>query len=425
MEKVLNKIKQFLKYPWACIINHSGILVFPLYQKFIVPHKVRIIKNKLQITVVFVIEELGSWKTESLYLSMLEHPRFKPYLLLLPEVSAHYANGILIHYLNQRGYNYTTLEKNEKIWYKFHPDIIFYQKPYGGIIPDELFFQYNLRSLFCYVPYCFRNRCHPGLNDIVYTFYTWQVYAENRTVIDELKPVLRNKATNMVLTGLPFMDDLLKNKEAFPNPWKSIPYGKKRIIYAPHHTISTESYKSTSLYDYSTFFQYADFMLEMAEKYCNETQWAFKPHPLLKMKLYKVWGEDKTDAYYKRWENLENSQLEEGEYLGLFKNSDAMIHDCASFKLEYLYTGNPVLYLNKDDQEFDYPNWQTREALKLHYHASSKDEIESFIVDVINGKDPLKQERDNFVSQYLTPPYGKTACENIINAILGEAEYSN
>ena len=415
-----NNLFSFL---WAHIVNHSGVLLFTLYQKFVIPYLVKKMKQKDCIQVVFVIEELGSWKTENLYIDMLNNTRFSPILVIVPEVSAKYANAILKQYLDHKQYDYFELKPHEKIWKLFHPDIIFYQKPYGGIIPDEHFFQYNMKSLFCYVPYCFRNRCHPGLNKIIFTFYAWQVYAENVFVINELKPILLDKAKNMIATGLPIMDDLLKEKTNYPNQWKAEGSKKKCIIYAPHHTISSENFKSPSPYDYSTFLQYADYMIELAKKYSN-VQWAFKPHPLLKRKLYKVWGVNKTDAYYKKWEDMKNTQLEEGEYMGLFKHSDAMIHDCASFKIEYLYTHNPVLYLVNDEQEFDYPNWQTREALKLHYLAKSSNDIENFVQNVIKGVDSLKEEREMFVQKYLTPPNAKRACENIINSILGKEEYA-
>ena len=109
--------------------------------------------------------------------------------------------------------------------------------------------------------------------------------------------------------------------------------------------------------------------------------------------------------------------------MGLFKYSDAMIHDCGSFKIEYLYANNPVMFLYKDEPPYDYTNWQTQKALLLHYRGQNKSDIESFIINVINGVDPLMEEREDFLNRYLTPPHGKTACENIINAILGEEEY--
>lgn len=402
--------KEFVKTLRYYILRIWSALISPFYQRWIIPHKVRKIRRKNIIKVLFVLNELGSWKSENLYQLMLQHPRFDPQILILPEISAPYAYDILKEYLEKKKYVYNDIPPTETIKEKFHPDIIFYQKPYGNI-PKQYLHVFNLYALFCLVPYCFRNRNIPNVKNSFIPF-VWQNYAENETILRE-----KGYPRNMIATGIPFMDVLLKNKSSFPDPWNGI-HNKKRIIYAPHHTISTESFKSTSPFDYSTFLEYADFMLEMAIKYKQQVQWAFKPHPLLKYKLYKVWGKEKTDRYYDEWNHMENCQLDEGEYLGLFKHSDAMIHDCGSFKLEYLYTNNPVMYLLKEEQEFDYPNWQTREALNLHYKGYNKDDIENFVINVIKEYDNLKGKRQGFVLNYLTPPYGKTACDNIINAIL-------
>ena len=393
------------------------VILSPFYQSIILPPKVRKVRNKEVIDILFVLNELGSWKTESLYNSMKVHPRFNVKLLLIPAKETPQALVVLKQYLENKGYDYAEIDKNDKHWRdKFASDIIFYQKPYDGVIEDKYFFTYHTKSLFCLVLYCFRNRNYPKIKKIRFIKYIWQFYADNQKVIEESVPVFSTRAKNYINTGLPIMDDLLLDKSHFENPWKKCG-DKKRIIYAPHHTIESD------IYVYATFLDYCDFMLEMAEKYQEKVQWAFKPHPVLKEKLYKVWGVEKTNDYYNKWETLSYCQLSAGEYMGLFKYSDAMIHDCGSFKLEYMYTGNPVMFLQKKEPVFDYSNWQTEQSLNLHYKGYNKKDIERFIVNVINGEDSLKDKRQKFVDDYLTPPNNKTACQNIINAILGEEEY--
>ena len=46
------------------------------------------------------------------------------------------------------------------------------------------------------------------------------------------------------------------------------------------------------------------------------------------------------------------------------------------------------------------------------------EEIETFIRNVLQGKDDMKEKRAAFVEEYLTLPDGKTACRNIMDAIL-------
>ena len=145
---------------------------------------------------------------------------------------------------------------------------------------------------------------------------------------------------------------------------------------------------------------------------------SFKPHPSLRNKLRKVWSEEQIDAYYDRWEKPGVSHVEQGEYLSLFKYSDAMIHDCASFTVEYMYMDNPVLYLVRDESHTANMIPYAREAFDLHYKGKCADDIDRFIQDVIDGNDPLREKRAAFKQQHLLPPNGRTACENIIRSIL-------
>ena len=97
-----------------------------------------------------------------------------------------------------------------------------------------------------------------------------------------------------------------------------------------------------------------------------------------------------------------------------------MIHDCASFTIEYLYTDKPVMYLLRDEHHEDNLIPYAKEAFDFHYKGRSQKDIESFILDVIDDVDPLKEKRAQFKDKNLLPPNGKTAWENIIDSILGE-----
>lgn len=405
----------FARLKYAC----NRVLEFcryNLYTKCYVPYKVRRIRQKEQIRVLFVLHELGSWKTETLYQEMLVHSRFVPSLLLVPSVQNEAEFSHFENYLKQQGYNYSTIRSDENVKTTFSPDIIFYQKQYEGFYPQNVAFRANLKSLFCFVRYCFENMLDPVHLNTPLQNYCWQLYFENYLVQADSVNVMTNHAINSMVTGLPFMDDLCKNKAIYSDCWQQQDSLKKRIIYAPHHSI-VEGWTNQS-----TFLQYGDFLLEMAQKYKDQVQWAFKPHPLLEPKLKKIWGEERTRRYFEKWSILANCQIETGKYNALFAYSDAMIHDSGSFILEYLYTQNPVLFIKQRENVIDDFNKQTKMALDVHYQATNKKDIEKFILDVIEGNDPMKDRRGEFYKKYLLPPNGKSACENIINAILGEDE---
>ena len=53
------------------------------------------------------------------------------------------------------------------------------------------------------------------------------------------------------------------------------------------------------------------------------------------------------------------------------------------------------------------------ECFQVHYHGSSIRDIETFIDNVINGKDPLLKERTALVKEKLLPKGDETTAGNI------------
>lgn len=169
------------------------------------------------------------------------------------------------------------------------------------------------------------------------------------------------------------------------------------------------------------FLELADDMLQIAHDYRDRVHFAFKPHPKLRFTLEQQpgWGVEKTDAYYKTWQEMPNGQLELGVYTDLFKQSDAMLHDCGSFSVEYLFMDKPCMYLQKEDRGV--MNQMTRDAVACHEAGKTGREIREFIDgSVLGNSDPMRAKRAAFREKYLLPPNGCSAAQNIIRAILGE-----
>lgn len=401
-------------------VKTNVILFFRrLYWNFRLKGAAEKIRGKSKIRVLFVVTELSPWKTELLYQHMLVHPKFEPLLGLSspPEMPSSYEQ--LQRYCKKKGYVFFDLDAKANSLDVIDPDIVFYQKPYMGVYKKHLRYNRMHPRLICHVNYAFHTLNESWGIWQPMLFFVWQHYYENHLAADERLPKMKNKGKNVFITGMPIQDDFLKPKSFFEDPWKNKD-GKKRIIYAPHHSIGDLHIKGI---DYSTFLENAEFMLDLAKKYSNSVQFAFKPHPLLFDKLKSVWGERRAKAYYDEWAQMSNTQLENGPYVALFKHSNAMIHDCSSFTVEYLYSQNPVLYLTKNNHHSDNLGAFGKKAFDLHYKSSTQRGISEFVENVVAGIDPLKQKREDFYKSCLCPPYGKTACENITNAILGVAEY--
>lgn len=282
----------------------------------------RTMRGRDAISVEFLINSLSAWKTEKLYEAMAAHPRFRPSISIPPSLDEADTRA-LRQYLTAKGYKFRDMAAYDKI----NADIAFYQKPYA-IFTERGGYAYwrNADTLTCYIDYAFHTtETKWGLN-LPFLNEAWMVFYENQTCVDGAAKIMDNGARNSVVTGLPVQDELMAGAEGEADPWKPQPTVKKRVIYAPHHSIEDDGGLN-----FSTFMEMGEDMLKIAEQHADTMQFAFKPHPLLRPKLEKAWGRERTDEYYSKWAELPNCQMEEGKYNALFMKSDALIHDCSSF----------------------------------------------------------------------------------------------
>ena len=381
-----------------------------------VPRLVSLMRQKDKIKVLFILPCLSKWKTETLYRAMVKHPRFDP-IIGLALMTLDYPSEAVRKY-----YQLTEYIKNKKYKYSeicncgdlktINPDIIFLQEASGGGINKTLSFNYYKNCLYCYIPYGYNWTNERLLINTPYHNICWKFFCESPLFLGYAKTVMDNKGKNIVFTGLPMTDEFLLKQNLFKNTWNGN-NTKKRIIWAPHHSIGQKD-----ILQMGTFLSYAEKMCTLAQKYSDSTQWVFKPHPVLRGKLNLLWGKSKTDEYYKWWEEAANTQVADGEYVDFFKYSDALIHDCGSFMVEYLYMNKPCMFL--DNGKKHKLNLLGQKCYEKHYLGHTAEDIEQFIINTINGIDPIKPYRESFIQKYLLPPNGKTSCENIICEILNE-----
>ena len=378
------------------------------------------IRRHRRIRFLFILQELSQWKTEKLYQAMLAHSRFEPILGITKCLGYPEAEQKVARYCQDKGYPYIWLDPQKTIAEQVAVDLLTHQKPYTNEINPAHFINANPRIPVVCIPYYLSTITEDWIANNRLTYLSWRHFCDNESCRKDWARISRVQGCNLVVTGLPVMDELLLPKDCYEDVWP-MKDGRKRIIYAPHHTIADIHWEGIG---YSTFLEYGEFMLEMRDKYKDLVFFEFKPHPRLLYNLILLWGKEKAEAYYEAWDSPGASHVSANEqYLSLFKHSDAMIHDCGSFTVEYLYTGNPVMYLVRDSHHKDNMTENAAKAFDLHYKGLSKEDIERFILSVIAGDDPRKEERSAFVRDHLQPPYGKSACTNIINAILGKEDF--
>lgn len=376
-------------------------------------------KSNRPVNVLFFALDSNTWKYDSVVQAMQNDPAFSPTVFAVPQVNKgrEFMLSQLRHgmeYYQSKGYKAVCSYDEETDSYvdafSLQPDIIFFSNPYDGLVDDR----YNIRDyigkvLTCYVNYAFCNV--PKQYSCASPFHqkVWRYYVECNENLEEIKNYY--SAKNCVVTGYPTAD-LFASTRATGKDWKLKDKQLKRVIWAPHHTIEGQ----TGWIQFSTFLLYCDFMMKLAEEYQETVQFVFKPHPLLKPALYDHpdWGKQRTDAYFDQWANGNNTAFVNGDYIDLFKSSDAMIHDCGSFIIEYLYAQKPVMILGNFDR-ISQSNEVGKKAYACHYEGKSEADIRAFLDNVvINGKDPLNEKRSRFYKDNLLPPNGIAAAENII-----------
>lgn len=412
-------------------IRHPLYLIKRLRYKYLIkilPFRYRRIIKKLRyedkIKVAFFAVHSSVWKYDYLYQLMVENPRFEPVIVVCPVVNFGMENMLnemdkCHNMFKVKGYNVVRTYDKETDSYldvrkEINPHIIFYTNPYQGLIDDRYYVTQFLDKLTCYVSYNFGNSNNfemfhnQKLHNLV-----WRLYAETEEHKLYSQKYAGNKGKNIEVTGYPGIDKFIDRSYQYEDMWKIKDSSVKRIIWAPHHTI-----KENEVVYYSCFLKYYQFMFDVAEKYKDKIQIAFKPHPLLRVKLNSYWGKEETDKYYEKWDALPNCMFVDSDYVDLFLSSDAMIHDCGSFITEYLYTLSPVMRTDNDIEPSTEFNDFALECLSLHYHAKSEEEVEQFIINVINGEDKLKKKRMDFYNTKLMPPHKQLASENILENIL-------
>jgi hypothetical protein len=411
MQNGVLKFLRYLKYRLNIItgqLNHAIVL--------------KSLKGKSTYKVVFFAMDASVWKYDYLYRLMEKSPLFDPIIVICP--MAYYGRKNMLEKMEECRSQYTRKQYNIILAYnektdkyldvksEINPDIIFYTNPYQGLIDDRYYIDRFKDTLTCYVPYEYsETNLFQMFFNMPFHNYVWKYFLPTERHGKYSHNTAYNKGVNTVVTGYPGIDYFF-DKDRIPNDvWKIKDPSIKRIIWAPHHTI-----KEKEVIHYSCFLYYYQTMLNLANKYKDKIQIAFKPHPHLKLKLYEIWGTERTDSYFSEWDRLSNGFCCSGDYTDLFLTSDAIIHDSGSFVAEYLYTLKPAMRTDSPKQTINEFNDFGEDCLKCYYHAKNESDIEDFILNVvINGEDSLKGKRLQFYNSTLIPPNGMMPSQNIMN----------
>lgn len=395
-----------------------------LYRRAVLPVVLRRVISKKKINVVFLPMNVAMWRYDGVCRRMLADERFNVQIVTAPSMFQtrelqRAEQRRMVDYFTRKGFPVVAgLDEEEGAWIslkRFKPDLIFYTQPYDGTVAKPFSYWTNFGALFCCSPYSFFPSGARWFWGNTLQNLAWRYYLP----LDYHKEVFRthakNGAENAVPVGYFFEEEYRLEEDCsrrVKRVWKED--ARKRVVWAPHHSIVDGAESKVS-----SFLDICDAMVELRERYRGRVVFAFKPHPMLKMSLYRLWGAHKTDSYYEGWAKAENSFVSGDSFVTLFAGSDALIHCSLSFTIDYLYTGKPVQYVYSKTRNAPDFGAIGREALSAHYPAHDVADIERFIEDVVlAGNDPKRKEREDVYQKYLKSPNGKTFSENVVEDIL-------
>lgn len=415
MKRIINKLKSIKSELFFNYLEHTKTE----------RHKRALakIKDKEKLKCVFFATFDSTWKYDSVYQEMLQNEYFDPIILICPIINYGFDNMIKRmndckmffqnkHYKYIKAYNenngtYVNVEKD------LQPDIIFYTNPYKGLIDNRYYIDKFPNTLTCYIPYFYASANGAMFFDMHFHHLLWRYYVENAELKSDYEHKSMRVYGNIVPVGYCVFDGY--NNKPHDNS------GVKTVIWSPHHGVTAESG-----YIRNSFLRFHDTFFKLADEFEGKVHFVFRPHPILKNNLYNhpEWGKQKTDEYYKKWETYNYCSLNEnGNYIDMFNDSDAMIHDCGSFMTEYLYYNKPAMYtVDKPFSLDDY--WKCAvEAEHCYYQGNTEKEIKDFIIQVVIGTiDPKENERIAFAEKYFMPysNVGSHIVSDIIKSIKGD-----
>lgn len=371
------------------------------------------------VRVIFFALSTGMWKYDPLFKMLLNDNRFQPIIVPYPQLWISKEEQIarqneIISFCMEKNYpyliGYDISTGNYISARELDADFVCFTQPYNNQPYFWKVEQFYHNSLIFYYPYGFHIDLGNGNDNELYNQLihnvAWKIFYNSPDSYYTFKSNKITRGRNFVYVGNLAKDEIEANRSAFI--WKDEGHARKRIIWAPHHTIGEDD-----AIPFSNFLNMAEPMVQLAKDMKDKAEFAFKPHPALKDKLYEIWGKDKTDAYYGVWDSMPNTILATGDYKALFATSDALVHDCVTFMFDYLYTGNPVMFINRPNG-IKPKNKIALDCYNLHYQGYSMTDVSEFIHSVVlNGEDPRAVERAQFQIERLQTSSNTPIAKNI------------
>lgn len=231
----------------------------------------------------------------------------------------------------------------------------------------------------------------------------WKLFADTTDTYYDYKKYQLIKGKNVTISGYSKMDEYARISKSS--------HDRKRILITPHHTITSK------ILPLSNFLKYESLITRLPELF-PQVDFVFRPHPLLFTNLInqKLWTKEQADAYIEKLKEKGVAYSTGGDYLAEFEKCDALINDCGSFTIEWLFTGKPGCFVYNENLRKKDLTTLMNKAIKKHVIAKSEADVIQFINDVINGVLPNQSEMDAWFRENVALNYPKVSAK-ILNEI--------
>lgn len=352
-----------------------------------------------KVRVLFWVSNITKWKTQSLYECLNATGVFDPYVVVSTNKEEfgflgrslrrklvddeRFYTGLKCKVLH--GYEQFTL--NALPLAELNPDIIFYQEP--RLFFDSQKVEVSMHTaLCCYCPYYVElSGGHLPIHNL--PWFHQLMFAQFTLCEDTARHIAKGmpwwiRAGSIVPSGQTNFDQYCSETTCCEEL-------KNAVIYAPHFSFHMDGLKRPLTL--GTFLRNGKEILEYAKRH-RDFNWVFKPHPRLRLALIREagWKESEVNAYYSEWEAI-GVGCYNGDYIGMFKESLAMITDCGSFLAEYAVSGHPLIRLIP--KELDYKLQPVFEDMcSTFYNVHNIDEMyATFKLVLEEGNDPMRDQR--------------------------------
>lgn len=298
----------------------------------------------------------------------------------------------------------------KKFFKKLKPDMLFHSSPYSNF-PRQFTIYNTIKALNFYLGYGIPSSNIPWVIKNNFTYLINDYFLQSSEQLQEVvKYYSEDLKPNFVITGYPFADNIIRSQKSnhqFSNPLT--------IIWAPHHSVELNN----PFLNLNSFLDYHQFFYDLPALFQDKVRVVFRPHPILKEKLYKNkdWGYQKANLYWDMWRDKNSLRLiSEGEYIDLFNSADVLINNSSTFITEWLYTGKPAMLILNSIKDLKQFNKFALKAIECYELAFNQDDIIRFLKSIIIDFDSKSYCRVNYYNTFLASTHG-VASKNVFEYI--------